>query len=67
MSKHGYTIRQSLHELPAAFVNQIVSLSFLERGIEVELASVAQRKNEDFIREMNLTITRTKSWLSELH
>jgi len=67
MSKHGYTMRQSLHELPAAFVNQIVSLSFLERGIEVELASVAQRKNEDFIREMNLTITRTKSWLSELH
>jgi hypothetical protein len=63
MSQNGYSMRQTLHELPAAFVNQIVSLAFQSKGIEVELASIADRKDQEFIREMNETITRKKSWL----
>lgn len=67
MNKCGYSRIDTLYRLPAAFVNQMVSLQFMADGVEVELASVARDRNESYIQSIKNTLNRDKSWLSELH
>ena len=57
---------ETLHDLPAAFVNQTVALWWQEQGNEVELLSETLKRESAIRDELKNTIERNHSWLSEL-
>lgn len=67
MQRCGYSRHETLHELPAVFVNQTVALWWQQQGVEVELLTTTLEREKSVEDEIRQTIERDHSWLSELH
>lgn len=67
MQRCSYGRHETLHELPAVFVNQIIALWWHEQGIEVELLTDRHERNQRISDDMKNAIEREHSWLSEPH
>lgn len=67
MQRCGYGRHETLHELPAIFVNQTVALWWHEQGADVELLTERYDRRQRIEDDMNHAIKREHSWLSEPH
>jgi len=63
MRKIGHSRDETLHELPAVFINQMVALWWQDQGIEVELLSTQIDRETMIEAQAQEAIERNHSWL----